>query len=152
MSTSSTARVLLLAALAPALLSGCSFTTSGELQSYAGEWCTLRGVGSSGLPRTADRYVGLRLFDEGGVLTGTGTTKRPGSDVLHQSRFLGSKEEERAVLEVTDLDPEATDKGPVFTLVLRVAGDRDLEGTISGEAGMSGPITLVRLGPRCFYQ
>jgi hypothetical protein len=96
--------------------------------------------------------VGIRLFDEGGVLTGSGSTKRPGSDTIYPSRFLGTKEDGRAVLEVTDLDPDAVDKGPAFTLVLRIVGDRDLEGTISGEPGMSGPITLVRLGPRCFYQ
>ncbi len=152
MSTPSSARVLLLASLALASLTGCSFTTSGELESYAGEWCTLRGLGSSGLPRTSDRYVGLRLFEEGGVLNGTGSTKRPGSDVIFQSRFYGAIDGDRGVLEVTDLDPAAEVKGPSFTLVLRIAGPRDLQGTISGEAGMSGAITLVRLGPRCFYE
>jgi len=152
MSTLSTARVLLLASLALAPLAGCSFTTGGELQTYAGEWCTLRGLGSSGLPRTSDRYVGLRLFDERGVLTGTGSTKRPGSDVIYQSRFYGSIEGDRGVLEVTDLDPDAEVKGPAYTLILRIAGPRDLEGMISGEAGMAGAITLVRLGPRCFYE
>ncbi len=152
MSTSRTARVLPLVFLALAFLAGCSFTTEGQLQTYAGEWCTLRGLGSSGLPRTSDRYVGLRLFDEGGVLAGTGSTKRPGSDVIHQSRFSGGKEEGQAVLEVTDLDPEAEEKGPVFTLVVHLVGERDMEGTITGDAGMAGPITLVRLGPRCFYE
>jgi hypothetical protein len=152
MSTSPTARVLPLVFLVLAPLAGCSFTTEGQLQTYAGEWCTLRGLGSNGLPRTSDRYVGLTLFDEGGVLGGTGSTKRPGSDVIHQSRFLGGKEGEQAVLDVTDLDPEAEEKGPVFTLVVHLVGERDMEGTITGEPGMAGPITLVRLGPRCFYQ
>jgi len=153
MSTPPTARVLLLSFLALAPLAGCSWlTTEGELQTYAGEWCTLRGLGASGLPRTSDRYVGLRLFDEGGTLNGTGSTKRPGSDVIHLSRFRGSREVGQAVLEVTDLDPEAEDKGPVFTLVVRLVGERDMEGTISGDPGMAGPITLVRLGPRCFYE
>ena len=152
MSTPSTARVLLLASLALASLSGCSFTTEGELQTYAGEWCTLRGLGSSGFPRTSDRHVGLRLFDEAGILTGTGSTKLPGSDVIFQSRLRGSIVGDHAVLSVTDLDPLAEVKGPVFTLELRLAGDRDMEGIITGDAGMAGAITLVRLGPRCFYE
>lgn len=152
MSTSSSARLLLLAALALASSAGCSFTTEGELHTYAGEWCTLRGLGSGGLPRTSDRYLGVMLFDEGGILTGTGSTKLPGSDVLFQSRFRGSIVGDYAVLNVSDLDEAAEVKGPVFTLQLRIVGDRDLEGTISGLPAMAGPITLVRLGPRCFYQ
>lgn len=152
MSTSPAARVLLLASVALASLAGCSFSTEGQLQTYAGEWCTLRGLGSKGLPRTSARYVGLTLFDDGDALVGTGSTKRPDSDVIHASRFAGSKQEGQAVLEVTDLDPEAADKGPVFTLVVHLVGERDMEGTITGEPGMAGPITLVRLGPRCFYQ
>jgi hypothetical protein len=152
MSTSYTARVLLLVSLALAPLSGCSFTTGGELQTYAGEWCTLRGLGSSGLPRTSDRYVGLTLFNEGGVLTGYGSTKLPGSDILFQSRFRGSIVGDHAVLNVTDLDPLAEAKGPVFTLELRLDGARDLQGTITGDMGMTGALTLVRLGPRCFYE
>lgn len=152
MSTTFLARVLLLASAALAPLAGCSLTTGGEVESFAGEWCTLRGLGSSGLPRTSDRYVGLQLFDDGGVLTGTGSTKRPGSDVLYRSRFRGSIEGGLAVLQVGDLDPEVESSGPAFTLVLRVLGVRDLEGTVSGEPGMDGAITLVRLGPRCFYE
>lgn len=152
MSTSSTARVLPLVFLMLVPLAGCSFTTQGQLQTYAGEWCMLRGLGSNGLPRTSDRYVGLTLFDDGGVLAGTGPTKRPGSDVIHQSRFQGGKDGQQAVLDVTDLDPEAEEKGPQFTLVVRLVGERDMEGTITGEPGMAGPITLVRLGPRCFYE
>ena len=152
MSTPTTARVLLLASLALASLPGCSFTTEGELQTYAGEWCTLLGLGSAGFPRTSDRYVGLRLFDEGGVLNGSGSTKLPGSDVIFQSRFRGSIVGDHAVLSVTDLDPLAEAKGPVFTLELRLDGVRDMQGIISGHPGMAGPITLVRLGPRCFYE
>ena len=152
MSTPSSARVLLLASLALASLSGCSLGTEGELRTYAGEWCMLRGLGSSGFPRTADRYVSMTLFDEGGVLTGYGASKTPGSDTLFQSRYRGSIVGDHAALSVTDLDPLAEAKGPVFTLELRIVGDRDLEGTISGDAGMAGAITLVRLGPRCFYE
>lgn len=152
MTTFSTARVLLLASLALASLSGCSLTTEGELRTYAGEWCTLRGLGSSGFPRTADRYVGMTLIDEAGVLTGYGSSKTPGSDTLFQSRFRGNIVGDQAVLSVTDLDPLAEAKGPVYTLALRIVGDRDLEGAISGDPAMAGAITLVRLGPRCFYE
>ena len=152
MSTSSSAKVLLVVSLVPAALAGCSLTTEGELQTYAGEWCTLRGLGSSGLPRTADRYVGMTLFTDRDGLTGYGATKWPGSDILYQSRYTGTVVGDHAVVEVGDLDPQAEVKGPVFTLELRIAGVRDLEGTITGDGTMAGAITLVRLGPRCFYE
>jgi hypothetical protein len=152
MYTRSSARVLPVVYLALAALVGCSLTTEGELQTYTGEWCTLQGLGSSGFPRTGDRYVGMTLFNDGDVLSGYGSTKWPGSDTLYPSRFRGTVVGDHAIVEVTDLDSLAEAKGPVFTLELRIAGARDLEGTISGDDAMAGPITLVRLGPRCFYE
>ena len=112
----------------------------------------LRGLGFNGLPRTADRYVGMSLFSDGDVLDGYGSTKWPGSDTLYQSRYSGTVVGDHAIVEVRDLDPLSGVKGPAFTLTLRIAGARDLEGMISGDAAMAGPITLVRLGPRCFYE
>lgn len=152
MSTSSAVRVLLAGSLALAALAGCSVSTEGELMTFAGEWCTLRGLASSGYPSTGDRYVGMILLQEGDVLLGSGSTKRKGSDVIFPARFRGSFIGDRAVVAVSDLDPLTDAKGPVFTLNLRLAGSRDLEGTISGDAGLDGPIALVRLGPRCFFQ
>lgn len=133
-------------------LSGCSFDTAGELSTYAGEWCLLRGLGSSGLPRTADAHIGMSLFQEGSVVTGTGSTKRPGSDEIFLSRFRGLVQGDRAVVEVSDLDAATQNPGPVFTLELRIEGSRDLIGVATGDADFAGTYNFVRLGPRCFFQ
>jgi len=152
MSTSSVVRVLLARSAALAALAGCSLSTEGELRTFAGEWCTLHGLSSASQPITADRYVSMVLIEEGGLLLGSGSTKRKQSDVIFPTRFRGSSTGDRAVVEASDLDPEAEAKGPAVTLELRLSGSRDLEGTVSGDAGLDGPITLVRLGPRCFSQ
>lgn len=153
MSTPRTARILLTVALAAAVLPGCSFTTEGELSTYAGEWCLLRGLGSGGLPRTADAHIGMTLVQEGSLVVGTGSTKWPGSDVIHMSRFQGTVEGDKAVVQVSDLDPGSVQEpGPQFVLELRIEGSRDLSGVATGDAGFAGTYSFVRLGPRCFFE
>jgi hypothetical protein len=56
----------------------------------------------------------------------------------------------RALIEVTDLDELTDAPGPTFALDLATEGPRDLIGTMSGDPDFTGPINLVRLGPRCF--
>lgn len=153
MSTPRTARTFLALALAAAALPGCSLTTEGELSTYAGEWCLLQGLGSNGLPRTADPHIGMTLVQEGGLVVGTGSTKWPGSDVIHMSRFQGTVEGDKAVVQVSDLDPATAQvPGPIFTLELRIEGSRDLRGVASGDPRLAGTYAFVRLGPRCFFQ
>ena len=152
MSTSSFARVFLAGAVTLAALGGCSFTTEGELNTFSGEWCMLRGLGSSGLPRTADKHITMTLIQDGSLVLGNGSTKWPGSDDLHMSRFQGTIEGDRAVLTVSDLDPLVELPGPSFMIELRIVGSRDLEGTVSGDPGFAGSYQFVRLGPRCFFE
>jgi hypothetical protein len=153
MSTPRPARVVLALALAAAALPGCSLTTGGELSTYAGEWCLLRGLGSGGLPRTADAHIGMTLVQEGSLVVGTGSTKWPGSDVIHMSRFQGTVEGDKAVVQVSDLDPASVrEPGPLFVLELRIEGSRDLIGVASGDPGFAGTHNFVRLGPRCFFE
>lgn len=153
MSTFRPIRAFLAGALALAAVSGCSLSTEGELSTYAGEWCLLRGLGSGGLPRLADRHISMTLFHEGSVVSGSGSTKWPGSDVIYLSRFQGSVQGDRAVLQVHDLDPNLNETpGPSFTLELRIEGSRDLSGVVTGDPAFAGTYTFVRLGPRCFFQ
>lgn len=153
MSTFRPIRTFLAGAVALAAVSGCSLSTEGELSTYAGEWCILRGLGSGGLPRVADPHISMTLFQESSVVSGSGSTKWPGSDVLYMSRFQGTIEGDKAVLQVFDLDSDLTEgPGPVFMLELRIEGTRDLAGVASGDAAFAGTYSFVRLGPRCFFQ
>jgi hypothetical protein len=151
MSTSSTSRRFPLGLLCAALaLSGCISSTEGELDTFAGEWCTLQGLGSDNLPRSGVAYVGATLLVEGNRVLGTGSTSRPGSDTIYPARFRGDVTGDQAVIEVSDLEDEAEVPGPQFTMSMRIMGVRDLEGTMAGDPDFVGALQLVRLGPRCF--
>jgi len=131
---------------------GCLSTTEGELDTFAGEWCTLRGLGSDNLPLPGVAYVGATLVVDGTRVLGTGSTSRPGSDTIFPGRFLGDVAGGEAVIEVTDLLDQPDAPGPRFTMVMRGTGPRDMEGTMAGDPDFVGPLTLVRLGPRCFAE
>lgn len=133
-----------------ALLAGtaCVSATEGQLSGVAGEWCTLRGLASSGFPPVSKAYAGMILLQEGGQLFGTGSSKRAGEETLWETRFSGDLTGDVVTLVGADLTDTLSVPGPAFTLRLRVDGVRDLVGTASGD--LEGPITLVRLGPRCF--
>ncbi|HSG08783.1 MAG TPA: hypothetical protein VLA36_10530 [Longimicrobiales bacterium] len=153
MTTLTTVRRFLLSILAMAgTLSGCLSSTEGELDTFAGEWCTLRGLGSDNLPASGVAYVGATLLEEGGRVLGTGSTSRPGSDEVFPARFRGDITGGQAVIEVSDIEVEPDVPGPHFTMVMRVTGVRDMEGTMAGDPDFVGPIRLVRLGPRCFVE
>jgi hypothetical protein len=133
-------------------LSGCVSSTEGVLDTFAGEWCTLRGLGTNSMPVPGIAYVGMTLLEEGGVVYGSGSTSRPGSDVIYPARFRGDVTGGQAVITVSDLADAPTVPGPHFVLQLRGDGPRDMVGTMSGDPDFTGPITLVRLGPRCFKE
>lgn len=132
---------------------GCVSNTSGELETFAGEWCTLRGLGSNNYPAPGVPYVGMTLFEASGLeVVGTGSTSRPGSDSIFASRFFGTIIGEVAEITVTDLDELSENPGPQFVMSLTGDGPRDLIGTMAGDEDFVGPIHLVRLGPRCFLE
>ncbi len=134
------------------LLASCiSGTTDGQLLTFSGEWCTLRGLAPSGFPAPGVSYVGMVSFQESGQLSGTGSTSYPDSETIYPARFSGTVVGRDASISVSDLTPGET-PGPQFTMELRLEGERDLIGTMTGEPGFEGPIHLVRLGPRCFVQ
>ena len=152
MTTSSAPRIFLLLALAVGL-AGCGLsTTEGELDTFAGEWCTLRGLGSDNYPAPGVAYVGATLLVEGNRVLGTGSTSRPGSDHIFPARFRGDISDGQAVISVSDLEAEPDLPGPRFTMVMRITGVRDMEGTMAGDPDFVGALTLVRLGPRCFAE
>ena len=152
MITSSALRRFLLPALAVSL-AGCGLsTTEGELDTFAGEWCTLRGLGSDNYPAPGVAYVGATLLVEGNRVLGTGSTSRPGSDHIFPARFRGDISDGQAVISVSDLEAEPDLPGPRFTMVMRITGVRDMEGTMAGDPDFVGALTLVRLGPRCFVE
>lgn len=133
--------------------SGCISNTSGELDTFAGEWCTLRGLGADALPVPGVAYVGMTLFEQTGMeVTGSGSTSRPASDTLFPARYFGVISGGVAEITVTDLDELTENPGPQFVMALRGDGARDLVGTMSGDPDFNGPIHLVRLGPRCFLE
>jgi hypothetical protein len=134
-------------------MAGCGFTTTeGELDTFAGEWCTLRGLGSDNLPSPDVAYVGATLIVDGNQVVGVGSTSRPGSDVVYPARYRGTVTGGQAVIEVGDLEAEPDVPGPQFTMVMRVVGTRDMEGTMAGDPDFVGSLQLVRLGPRCFVE
>lgn len=141
-------------ALGAALLTtACGITsTEGELLTYAGEWCTLRGLSDGGFPAPGVSYVGMVVITESSRILGTGSTSRPDDETIHPARYRGDIVGERAVITVEDLEDDTETPGPRFTLELRIEGSRDLVGTMSGDPDFTGPIHLVRLGPRCFVE
>lgn len=135
-----------------ALLVGaaCVSSTEGEISGVAGEWCTLRGLESSGFPSVSKPYVGVVLLQEGSAVFGAGSSKRAGEDTTWETRYRGDFDGDLLTLAASDLTDTLSVPGPSFTLRLRPEGVRDLVGTASGD--LAGPITLVRLGPRCFVE
>jgi len=154
MSTSSAPGTFRTALVGLALLAaaGCNSPTEGVLDTFSGEWCTLRGLGTSSFPLDGIAYVGMTLVEDNSRVLGTGSTSRPGSDSIFASRFVGDIIAGEAVISVTDLDDQAELEGPQFTLRLTGDGPRDMVGTMSGDPDFTGPIALVRLGPRCFVE
>jgi hypothetical protein len=122
------------------------------LDTFGGEWCTLRGLGSDNLPVPGVAYVGGTFLEDGTRVVGTGSTSRPGSDAIFPARFRGDITGGQAVIEVSDIEDEPDVPGPRFTMVMRVTGVRDMEGTMAGDPDFVGPIQMVRLGPRCFAE
>lgn len=138
-------------ALATLLLgAACVSATEGEISGVAGEWCMLRGLESSGFPAAASAYVGMVLLQEGSQVFGAGSSKRAGEEAVWETRYSGDFDGEILTLSASDLTDTLTVPGPSFSLTLRPEGVRDLIGTTAGD--ISGPITMVRLGPRCFVE
>lgn len=133
-------------------VAACDTPTSGELDTFAGEWCTLRGLGTDDLPIAGVGYIAMTLImDAGGRLLGSGATSPPSTDSIYAARYRGDLlSDGRGRIEVSDLDEETETPGPVFTMELTRDGVRDLVGTATGDARFAGPVHLVRLGPRCF--
>ena len=128
----------------------CSSATEGELDTFAGEWCLIRGLGTDGLPRADISYIGATLIVEGSRVLGSGSTSRPGDPTIFASRFSGDIVSGTASITVADLEDDTETPGPHFVMQLRTEGPRDLVGTMAGDADFSGSVNLVRLGPRCF--
>lgn len=152
MTTSARTRPFLLSLLVAASATACSSTTEGVLDTFAGEWCTLRGLGSDGFPRSGVAYVGMTLLEEGNRVLGSGSTSRPGDSTIYPARFRGDLAGGLATITVSDLEDGTPAPGPLFSMQLRIEGSRDLVGSMSGDADFTGAITLVRLGPRCFVE
>lgn len=131
---------------------GCISSTEGQLSTFAGEWCALRGLGSDNLPVPGVPYVGATMVVQGSRVLGTGSTSRPGSDTIYPARFRGDITADEAVIEVSDLEDQPAVPGPQFTMTMTLVGSRDMVGTMAGDPDFDGPITLVRLGPRCFLE
>lgn len=141
---------LVVGLLSGTLLVGCSGdVTDPSLTSVVGEWCTLRGLGANNLPAPGVSFMGVVLLQEGMALFGTGSVSRPDDDEIIPSRYSGSLSAGTVMLDRTDLEAGRPAPGPVFTLSLQLDG-RDLVGTASGDPDFTGPVHLVRLGPRCF--
>lgn len=141
-----------LVALTSVLACSCTSNTSGELSTFAGEWCTLRGLGDDNLPVPGVAYVAMVSVEQGTRVLGTGSSSPPDSDSIYAARFRGDIVNGRALIEVSDLDDLTESPGPTFMLDLEIDGPRDLVGTMSGDSGFNGAVNLVRLGPRCFEE
>ena len=135
-------------------LAACGSPTQGELDTFAGEWCTLRGLGNDNLPVPGIPYVGMTMIEQAdGRLLGTGSTSPPDTDSIFPASYRGDVQPSgRGLVEVGDLDAATEAPGPQFTMDLAKDGVRDLVGTLSGDRGFVGTIHLVRLGPRCFVE
>lgn len=143
-----------LALLTLAGLAACDTATSGELDTFAGEWCTLRGLGTDDFPLPGVAYVAMTLFVQAdGRLLGTGSTSPPDTETIFPARYRGDiLSDGDGLIQVSDLEEETEDPGPVFSMQLTREGVRDLVGTVTGDPAFAGPIHLVRLGPRCFAE
>jgi hypothetical protein len=131
-------------------VSGCSSDlTNTTLETFSGEWCTFQALTSQDLPAPGKVWVGLAVVEQGGEIFGTGSIRAPNETEIIPSRYFGTVTGLTAVIDRTNI-PDAEVAGPALTLTLTRDGDRDLRGTISGDAAFNGPIHLVRLGPRCF--
>jgi len=80
---------------------------------------------------------------------GSGSVKRAGDDTLFPSRFEGVIRGDRLELAAIPLS-SAPEGAPALELDLVIEGPNDLVGTVTGDPGLAGDITLVRLGARCF--
>lgn len=133
------------------LLAVACLSPTGEPgeRSLTGDWCTLGALGPAGLPVDEAAWVGGQLNQTGDQILGSGSVKRADDDELFPSRFEGLIIGERLSLTAvpTSAAPEG---GPVLELDLAIEGPNDLVGSVSGDPGLAGSITLVRLGPRCF--
>ena len=81
----------------------CSSATEGELDTFAGEWCLIRGLGTDGLPRADISYIGATLIVEGSRVLGSGSTSRPGDPTIFASRFSCDIVSGTASITVADL-------------------------------------------------
>lgn len=90
------------------------------------------------------------LLQEGTRVFGAGSSKRADEETVWETRYSGEFIGDRLTLAASDLTDTLSVPGPTFTLELRPDGVRDLVGTAAGD--LTGPITLVRLGPRCFVE
>jgi len=146
-----TARFLMPVLLALVLpVASCSgFVDRQDDIGLTGDWCTLRALGSDGLPTEEAAWVGGNLTQSGSDVSGTGSVKRADDDELWPSRFTGNILGDNLLMQVTPLG-QAQENAPFLDLDLRIEGRNDLVGTVSGDAGIQGDITLVRLGARCF--
>lgn len=127
-----------------------SGSTDPGLDTFAGEWCTLGGLASSNEPAPGAVFVGMVLFQEGSEIFGTGSVSPPDSDEVFPSRYFGTRTGRTASLLRTDLETDQETPGPTFNLELTLEGERDIVGTLVGDAPYTGEVRLVRLGPRCF--
>jgi hypothetical protein len=147
-----TKRLTLLAgALLFALVSCVTGTEEGQLMTFAGEWCTLQGLGSGSMPLNNIPYVGMVAFQEGSGVLGSGSVSRPRDEEIIPMRYAGTIQGMTATIQATVLEPGAA-QGPQFVMELTLDGVRDLVGTMRGDPDFTGPLHLVRLGPRCFSQ
>jgi len=147
-----TKRLMLFAGSLLFALGGCvTGTEEGQLMTFAGEWCTLRGLGSGSMPLNNIPYVGMVAFQQGPGVVGSGSVSRPGDEEIIPMRYRGTVQGTTATIQATELEPGDV-QGPQFVMELTLDGIRDLVGTMQGDPDFTGPIHLVRLGPRCFSQ
>lgn len=131
---------------------GCvTGTEEGQLMTFAGEWCTLRGLGAESLPRAGVPYVALVAFQEGGGILGSGSISRPGDDEIVAMRYTGTIQGNTATIQATELEP-GEELSVQFSMEMQLDGVRDMVGTMQGDPDFNGPLHLVRLGPRCFVE
>lgn len=137
----------------PALLAVASCVSPSDGEDgfrFAGDWCTQGTLASSGLPYTDRAHVGGLFLQEGNQVLGSGSVKRAGDDILWPSRYTGDILGERLFLDVTPLGEDPDPNAPRFSVELDRRTANEMAGPSTGDAGFSGTLTLVRLGPRCF--
>lgn len=127
---------------------GCTSSTDPGQVDLTGEWCTLASIGGDGQAIPEKVFMGPRLQQDGSQVEGPGQVKRSDSETLWPSRFQGTVSDGRVVLDLTPNNPDHED-APVAHLDLEIRGEHDLVGTVTGDPGLAGDITLVRFGSRC---